>query len=140
MRSPDRLPRAPPRAAGAPAPARPRVAVDFEAIGTHWQIDTDRALARCAVGRDRRPDRGFRPDLLPVPAGFAGQPRSRPAPGAFEFPADSLPLIAFYRRLYDLTGGAVTPLIGGTLEDLGYDADYRLTPPADPRGHRPGTT
>ena len=38
------------------------------------------------------------------------------------------PLISFYRRLYDVTDGAVTPLIGGTLADLGYDADYRLTP------------
>ena len=28
---------------------------------------------------------------------------------------------------YELTGGAVTPLIGGALEHLGYDAGYRLS-------------
>jgi thiamine biosynthesis lipoprotein len=48
--------------------------------------------------------------------------------GVYEFPDDSLALLAFYRRLYDITGGAVTPLIGGALEDLGYYAGYRLTP------------
>src|SRR6476619_7274999 len=101
----------------------------FEAIGTHWQIDTDIALSsvQWAAVRDRietfdRAYSRFRPDSL-VSKAAAG-------PGTFEFPADSLPLIAFYRRLYDLTDGAVTPLIGGALEHLGYDAHYRLTPRA----------
>ena len=34
----------------------------------------------------------------------------------------------WYRVLYDGTGGRVSPLVGRTLESLGYDASYRLTP------------
>ncbi len=36
------------------------------------------------------------------------------------------PLVDWYRRLYDLTGGAVSPLVGQTLADAGYDAAYSL--------------
>lgn len=106
--------------------------IEFEAIGTHWQLDTDRALTddESIIIRERIEDfdrtySRFRSDSL-VTKIAAG-------PGDFEFPADSLPLIGFYRRLYDITGGAVTPLVGGTLEDLGYDADYRLSARRDIR-------
>ncbi len=99
---------------------------EFEAIGTHWQIDTDLQLTAeqwAAIDQrieefDRTWSR-FRSDSL-VSKIAAG-------PGSFAFPADAGPLFAFYRRLYELTGGAVTPLIGGALEHLGYDAGYRLT-------------
>ncbi len=42
-----------------------------------------------------------------------------------------------YRDLYEITDGAVTPLVGGAMEHLGYDADYRMVarpgPPVVPR-------
>ncbi|MET0863528.1 MAG: FAD:protein FMN transferase [Nakamurella sp.] len=99
----------------------------FEAIGTHWQIDTARQLSTAEWTEidqriedfDRTYSR-FRPDSL-VAKMAAGA-------GVFEFPEDVIPLLSFYRRLYDITGGAVSPLVGGTLEDLGYDAGYRLAP------------
>jgi len=99
---------------------------EFEAIGTHWQIDTDLQLTTdqwSAIDQrieefDRTWSR-FRSDSL-VSKVAAG-------PGSFAFPPDAGPLFAFYRRLYELTGGAVTPLIGGALEHLGYDAGYRLS-------------
>ena len=98
----------------------------FEAIGTHWQIDTDRALSTVEWAEidsrieefDRTYSR-FRMDSL-VTKIAAGA-------GVYEFPEDSLALMHFYRQLYEITGGAVTPLVGAALEDLGYDADYRLT-------------
>lgn len=97
----------------------------FEAIGTSWQIDTDRGLTEgqwaCIHDRIEGYDRTwsrFRADSL-VSRAAAGA-------GLFDFGDDAVPLISFYRRLYDVTGGAVTPLIGGTLQDLGYDATYRL--------------
>jgi len=100
---------------------------EFEAIGTKWQIDTDRELsaARWIAIDDRielfdRTYSRFRRDSLVSKLATGA--------GCFDFPDDCLPLIHCYRRLYDITGGAVTPLIGGALEDLGYDADYRLTP------------
>ncbi|MGN6742824.1 MAG: FAD:protein FMN transferase, partial [Amnibacterium sp.] len=37
------------------------------------------------------------------------------------------PLLGTLLTLARLTGGAVTPLVGGPLEHLGYDAGYRLT-------------
>jgi len=99
----------------------------FEAIGTHWQIDTDRPLstAEWAEIDDRieyfdRTYSRFRMDSL-VSKIAAGA-------GVYQFPDDSIALLGFYRRLYEITAGAVTPLIGGTLEDLGYDAGYRLRP------------
>jgi thiamine biosynthesis lipoprotein len=37
-------------------------------------------------------------------------------------------MFAMYRKLYDLTNGAFTPLIGQVLVDAGYDASYSLKP------------
>lgn len=52
-------------------------------------------------------------------------------------PSDAGPLLAFYRELYDATAGRMSPLVGRSLEALGYDASYRLRPadeiPAPPR-------
>lgn len=113
-------------------PSRPFTR-EFGAIGTHWKIDTDVELSAeqwASIDQriedfDRTYSR-FRADSL-ISKIAAG-------PGTFEFPADAGPLFAFYRRLHDLTGGGVTPLIGGALEHLGYDAQYRLTAlPGDPR-------
>lgn len=105
---------------------------DFTALGTRWQIDTDRALSTAEWTEvDRRIDTydrcysRFRDDSLIS--------RLTAGPGTVEFPPDVLPLIELYRRLYDGTGGAVTPLIGGTLADLGYDSGYTFRPVAAPR-------
>jgi thiamine biosynthesis lipoprotein len=46
--------------------------------------------------------------------------------GTFEIPASGRTLLDFYRALYDGTDGAVTPLIGESLDRLGYDASYTL--------------
>lgn len=50
------------------------------------------------------------------------------APGRHRLPDDAAPLLTWYRELYEGTGGRVSPLVGRTLETLGYDATYRLTP------------
>lgn len=52
-------------------------------------------------------------------------------PGRHKLPADAAPLMDWYRELYEGTGGRVSPLVGRTLESLGYDAAYRLTPLAE---------
>ena len=49
-------------------------------------------------------------------------------PGRHRLPADAGPLLEWYRALYTGTGGRVSPLVGRTMESLGYDAAYRLTP------------
>ncbi|HCC84049.1 TPA: hypothetical protein DEP96_04355 [Candidatus Uhrbacteria bacterium] len=46
--------------------------------------------------------------------------------GTYAVPADGQPLLALYEKVYRLTDGAVTPLIGQVLVDAGYDAEYSL--------------
>lgn len=97
----------------------------FEAIGTAWQIDTAEPvaeelqaeiLARIEVF-DRTYSR-FREDSLVA--------RIAASAGTYEFPDDAGPLFETYRRLYAATGGAMSPLVGGALEQLGYDREYSL--------------
>jgi thiamine biosynthesis lipoprotein len=66
----------------------------------------------------------FRPDSLVT--------RISREPGRHRLPADAGPLLEWYRELYEATGGRVSPLVGRTLESLGYDAAYRLTPASAP--------
>lgn len=54
------------------------------------------------------------------------------APGAWRFPAEAPALFDLYRRLYTATDGAMSPLVGQTLESLGYDRAYSLRPSATP--------
>lgn len=105
----------------------------FEAIGTAWQIDTPEPLAsdvRAAV-LDRIDEfdqvwSRFRPDSL------VSQIASEA--GRWTMPAEAEGLLGLYAALGDATDGAVNPLVGRTLSDLGYDAAYSLVPadvPAD---------
>ncbi|WP_378148217.1 FAD:protein FMN transferase [Cnuibacter sp. UC19_7] len=104
-----------------------RHTLDFDAIGTRWQIEIDSPLdetTRAAVAeRIERFDRTysrFRPDSLVSRLAREG--------GRVEFPADAVPLFDVYDRLSALTEGAVDPLVGRELERLGYDADYSFAP------------
>ncbi len=98
----------------------------FDAIGTAWRIDTPDALGDEDFGRvlsridefDRAYSR-FRPDSLVSRLAADG--------GAVDLP-DAAPLLDLYERLYRLTDGALTPLVGASLERLGYGARYRLVP------------
>ena len=97
----------------------------FESIGTQWQIDTPEpipqtlrtALARRIDEFDRTYSR-FRDDSLVA--------RIATTPGRHEFPADAPPLFDLYRRLHSATAGRVSPLVGGSLDALGYDRTYSL--------------
>ena len=46
----------------------------------------------------------------------------------WEFPPDAPALFDTYRKLYAATDGAMSPLVGRALENLGYDAAYSLRP------------
>lgn len=99
----------------------------FTALGTEWQIDTleplpenlKRAIHERINMFDQTYSR-FRDDSLVH--------RIATTPGTYQFPDDASELFAFYHDLYQLSGGAVTPLIGSTLERAGYDAAYSLVP------------
>ena len=101
----------------------------FTAIGTQWWIGIYEKLAASELERlhelitiriqqfDQHYSR-FRPDSLIT--------RISKQAGTYELPPDGEALFAFYRRLYDVTDGLVTPLIGQVLADAGYDAHYSL--------------
>jgi len=95
----------------------------FEAIGTSWEIETSAplpAVARSAVEEllaafDAAWSR-FRDDSLV--AALARGAGSVPAP------RDAADLLETYAALSDATDGAVNPLVGASLERLGYDTAY----------------
>ena len=103
----------------------------FQGIGTDWTVSTPLPLPASVRKRlldlvekfDRDWSR-FRSDSLV--AELAREP------GRYEFPDEAAPLGELYRLLYRLTGGAMTPLIGGSLERLGYDPAYSLRPAGPP--------
>lgn len=97
----------------------------FEALGATWQIDSH--LAPDAAARDRllgvakRFDQTysrFRSDSLVSELARTG--------GPLRFPADLPRMLDLYDLLVDVTNGAVNPLLGHSLNALGYDAEYSL--------------
>lgn len=111
----------------------------LDAIGTAWQIDSRDPIGpdarRQVLARIEAFDRAwsrFRPDSL-VSAMATGA-------GEWVLPDEAEGLFAFYDELDVATGGAVNPLIGRTLADLGYDAGYSLVPVDDPAAVPPWST
>ena len=96
----------------------------FEAIGTHWEIETTEPLAdavRLAVDAEiERFDREwsrFRPDSAVTRLGREGGVLAS---------RDAQVMLDAYRALSTATAGAVNPLVADSLSALGYDADYSL--------------
>lgn len=98
----------------------------FEAIGTHWEIDlysensvhqTNRKIQDLIDSFDKTYSR-FREDSLIVEM-------SKKA-GTYEMPDNASNLISVYEKIYRLTDGLVTPLIGSVMEEAGYDKVYSL--------------
>ena len=99
----------------------------FDAIGTRWQIDAPYPLSNAVIaGVHRRIDAfdrtwsRFRADSTVR--------RMSTESGRYELGAEGADLFALYERLDRLTDGAMNPLVGRTLEHLGYDPDYSLLP------------
>lgn len=98
----------------------------FEAIGTHWEVETSAPLSpQLAAGVstliaefDATWSR-FRDDSS-VSALRGG--------GSIPVPPDADAMLSAYRVLSAATDGAVTPLVGASLEALGYDAALTLQP------------
>lgn len=95
----------------------------FEAIGTRWEIETDETLA--GHHRDRvsaiiadfdRDWSRFRGDSVVSLLGRRA--------GAVGAPADAAAMLNVYRELSAATAGAINPLVGTSLDSLGYDAEY----------------
>ncbi|MFA6158334.1 MAG: FAD:protein FMN transferase [Candidatus Paceibacterota bacterium] len=113
--------------------------LSFKAIGTAWTIDivdelsadSLRALetaVRARVEKFEQAYSRFRKDSI-----VADIARSA---GTRDLPVDAEPMMRLYREMYDLTHGLMTPLIGVTISDAGYDASYSLVPKKEIRKPR----
>lgn len=97
--------------------------LEFEAIGTNWTIEADldsslaATIAKIIDDFDRVYSR-FRSDSLVT--------KMSQKTGEYRLPSDAKTLFDFYKQLYKISNGLVTPLIGGLMEDAGYDANYSL--------------
>ena len=112
------------------SPEAPRAAAPavwrFEAIGTTWEIETTvapppttrRDVAACIDAFDRTWSR-FRDGSLVAALAERG--------GDVPAPPDAADMLDAYAALSAATDGAVNPLVGASLERLGYDAAYALT-------------
>ena len=103
----------------------------FEGIGTQWEISTPFPLAQSVRARLLNRVEQFDAEWSRFRADSRVSVMAR-EPGQFDFPDEAERLGPLYRMLYGLTGGAMTPLIGASLERLGYDAHYSLTPSGSP--------
>ncbi|WP_430591475.1 FAD:protein FMN transferase [Humidisolicoccus flavus] len=97
----------------------------FEGIGTRWSIETlhpldDSVIEVIAVTVERYDQTWSR---------FRGDSdiaALRTAGATITLPPESKRLSELYRALYTLTRGSMTPLVGSSLEAIGYGADYDL--------------
>jgi FAD:protein FMN transferase len=116
----------------------------FEAIGTHFEIVSQAELSQALKQElhhtietfDRYFSR-FRDD--------SAVRQMATAPGVYVLPKGSQRLFELYETLGDITGGQFNPLVGASLEALGYDAKYSLrskgnlaSPPYDSTVRRQG--
>ncbi len=110
---------------------KPLAKFSFDAIGTYWSVETERPLTPPEKGAitqtiaefDRTYSR-FRSDSLISRI-------SRGKDSAYTFPSSITELYDIYTQLEQSTNGAVNPLVGQSLERLGYDAKYSLQPNGD---------
>ncbi|HWS51952.1 MAG TPA: FAD:protein FMN transferase [Microbacterium sp.] len=96
----------------------------FDAIGTRWEIVSkdelgagDRSAVTTIIERFDRTWSRFRAD--------SDVSRLAADAGPLESP-DAVPMLDAYLQLSAATDGAVNPLVGGSLDALGYDAGYSL--------------
>jgi thiamine biosynthesis lipoprotein len=99
----------------------------FDAIGTHWIVDVfqsishDKDLLSKIQKRIEVYDKTysrFRKDSLVTQMSLENK--------RYALPPDAEKLFSLYQKLYYLTKGLVTPLIGQLLVDAGYDQTYSL--------------
>ncbi len=102
---------------------------DFEAIGTKWRIDIYKELSseeeafllssvRERIDAFDKTYSRFRSDSLVT--------RMSKESGEFSLPPDADPMFSMYKKMYDISQGLVTPLVGQMLVDAGYDETYSL--------------
>lgn len=93
----------------------------FDAIGTPWQIETAEPLTERTRRRVADLIAAFDADWSRFRSDSVVSALARGA-GAVPAPTDCRAMFDAYAELSDATAGAVNPLVGASLESLGYDA------------------
>ncbi len=101
----------------------------FEALGTHWVIDIDVPVKQLASIEDtvvgwlsqfEKTYSRFIEDSWLVMIGKKA--------GRYPLQPDGYELLAWYEKMYRVTNGVFTPLIGQNLVEAGYNRQYSLKP------------
>lgn len=101
----------------------PKLNITFDALGTNWWIESSELRSKQQLIVDELDDitriwSRFEDDTL------VG--RMAKSAGKYLLGKKDVGLIDWYHQLYIATDGLVTPLIGQTLSDAGYNKDYSL--------------
>jgi len=105
---------------------KPESDLNFEALGTQWYISTPGTITKSVEAQihehleviDKTWSR-FRNDSLVATMSSSA--------GTYKIDTRDSQLLAWYSELYSATNGKVSPLIGQTISDAGYDQVYSLT-------------
>lgn len=105
----------------------------YDAFGSHWEItiwddctsSRFHALMQEILARSERFEESFSRFR---PTSFVSRLAEEKQTGDIEVPEHFVAMLRPYFQLHNATDGKITPLIGHTLSDLGYDAEYSLTP------------
>ncbi len=101
----------------------------FESIGTRWQIDILENISRTKLEEIRVNVQSFLEEFTVTYSRFSAEStvtRISEKIGRYKFPESARELFSIYKKLYDLSDGRFTPLIGDTLSLAGYDRKYSL--------------
>jgi len=108
-----------------PLSQTPKPSIEFESLGTGWFVESSAGISpglevsiRSELDRIDTTWSRFRDDSL-----VAQMAKKQ---GGYELTPQDQQLLQWYEELYQATDGYVTPLIGQTLADAGYDRDYLL--------------
>lgn len=99
----------------------------FEAIGTHWDIQIFELLSEKKWSQLQKDIEARIADFDKAYSRFRADSlvsSIAAKAGSYKLPPDGFKMLRFYEQLYKLTNGKVTPLIGQTMADAGYDASY----------------
>ncbi len=99
----------------------------FDAIGTKWEVLFEHGSAEELITRVHERIEAFDAHYSRFRADSLVSEMARKS-GAYTMPEDFEHMFSLYSDLYKKTLGAFTPLIGQTLSDAGYDAQYSLVP------------
>ena len=104
----------------------PRHKHNFEAIGTYWSIETDAPLSMSLIARIDSCIESFDQTFSRFKADSLVRRIYEQGQGSYAFPPQIRQIMQTYSTLHALSSGSINPLVGRSLEQLGYDASYSL--------------